>query len=321
MSATTGAGLAHPYPFDPAYGYTLDDLRQVPPAPEPPGFPAFWRGTFAAAQRGPLNLERRPSAARVAGFEVFDIAYDSLDGFRIRGWLMLPERVVPTRGLVISHGYGGREGPDDQPLLPDAAMIFPCARGLSLSRRADVPAESSGHVLHGIESRDRYILRGCVADLWLATSALQAWVPGIRRLDYVGTSFGGGLGALALPWDDRFQSGFLELPSFGQQPLRLTLPNAGSGEAVRQYARRHPAVAEVLAYFDASVAARHLHRRMLVVAAPFDPFVPPPGQFAVYNALPGPKELLVVSSGHFEHAGSDTDRRAVRAALHRFLQA
>ncbi|MEZ5576382.1 MAG: hypothetical protein R3F44_12440 [Candidatus Competibacteraceae bacterium] len=40
---------------------------------------------------------------------------------------------------------------------------------------------------------------------------------------------------------------------------------------------------------------------MHVAAARFDPAVPPPGQFAVYNALAGPKELFVLRAGHFDH--------------------
>ena len=53
-----------------------------------------------------------------------------------------------------------------------------------------------------------------------------------RRLDYMGISFGGGIGALALPWDERFHRAHLNVPSFGHHPLRLTLPEpdtTGSG--------------------------------------------------------------------------------------------
>lgn len=312
--------FAHAFPFDPSYGHTLASLRQVPPAPAPEDFAAFWRETWAEAAAVVTRPQFTPSAQRVEGFEILDVAYTSLGGVRIGGWMALPRDRPIRRGIVISHGYGGRDGPDTAPLQADAAMIFPCARGLSASRQAGIPDVSTAHVLHGIESRETYVHRGCVADIWLAATVLIARAPAAARdLAYVGASFGGGIGALALPWDERFTRGFLAVPSFGQHPIRLTLPCVGSGEAVRDYARTHPEVADVLRYFDASVAAQRISIPMLVAAAQFDPAVPPPGQFAVYNALPGPKELLPLEAGHFDWPGAAAEDARQRAALIRFL--
>ena len=54
-------------------------------------------------------------------------------------------------------------------------------------------------------------------------------------------------------------------------------------------------------------------------AARFDPAVPPPGQFAVYNALAGPKELFVLRAGHFDHAGTIAEDRRLLDALAYFF--
>jgi len=40
---------------------------------------------------------------------------------------------------------------------------------------------------------------------------------------------------------------------------------------------------------------------MLVDCALFDPAVPPPGQFTVYNAIPSQKDLIVMRAGHFDY--------------------
>ena len=58
----------------------------------------------------------------------------------------------------------------------------------------------------------------------------------------------------------------------------------------------------MLRYFDAAVAAAHIRIPTLVACAVFDPAVPPPGQFAVYNALAGKKELFVRPAAHFDFA-------------------
>lgn len=75
----------------------------------------------------------------------------------------------------------------------------------------------------------------------------------------------------------------------------------------------------MLPYFDAATAATRLEAPTLVAAALFDPSVPPPGQFAVHNALAGEHELLVLSAGHFEHEGTAAEVAELRAARQRFF--
>jgi len=313
-------GFSHSLPFDPTYGYDLEALLKVEPAPEPDDFKDFWEMTRKAADEVPLDLRAKPSAVSLPNHHVWEVSFASLDRVRIAGWLTLPKHGPAESGFVISHGYGGREAPDAWLPARNSAAIFPCARGLGLSRHASIPADSHRHVIHGLESRETYVHRGCVADVWAAASVLISMAPSVvHKLNYVGASFGGGIGALALPWDTRFRRAFLEVPSFGQHPLRLALRSCGSAEAVRNHVREHPEAARILSYFDASVAAKYIAIPTMVAAALFDPAVPPPGQFAVYNAIPGLKELKVMRAGHFNYAGSLEEAHRVRLALEAFM--
>jgi cephalosporin-C deacetylase len=140
-------------------------------------------------------------------------------------------------------------------------------------------------------------------------------------LHYAGASFGGGIGALALPWDRRFLRAYLDVPSFGNHPLRVQLPCTGSGESVRRHYRTHPEALEVLAYFDAATAARHLRIPVFVAAALSDPAVPPPGQFAVYNALAGERELFVRKAAHCEYPEAEEEDREIAQRLAVFFGA
>lgn len=314
--------FAHSFPFDPTYGYDSATLAGVPPADEPRDFAKFWRETFVIARSIPSSPDLRPSARQhVHGFDVFDVSFNSLGNQRIHGWLSVPRNGPVTRGIVVSHGYGGRDGPDQRVHCEDAVAIYPCARGISASGVPEIPSDPMEHVLTGIESRETYVHRGCAADVWAAATALIELFPMVsHRLDYLGASFGGGIGALALPWDNRFKRAFLAVPSFGQYPIRLTLPSIGSGEAVRRYVGNHPAARDVLAYYDASVAAKHLRIPTLVAAALFDPAVPPPGQFAVYHGLAGPKHLLTLPAAHFAYPGEAEDNEKTWNATARFLR-
>ena len=284
---------------DATYGYDKAALFQVGAPAAPPDFAAFWRETYAQTARVPPRISRHeiPSAHRE--IRVFEVEFDSWKGFRVGGWLSVPRDGKFERGVVVGHGYGGREAPDLALPGPSAVALFPCARGFHRSARADLPDSSARHVTQGIETRETYILRACVADLWASASVLLELFPQIEsNLDYYGGSFGGGLGALMLPFDARFGRAYLDVPTFGNQPLRVQLPCNGSGRAVSSYYARHPAVLNVLAYFDAATAARSIQIPTLVSPALSDPAVPPPGQFAVYNALGCDKKLWIRGCGH-----------------------
>ncbi|MYT68876.1 MULTISPECIES: acetylxylan esterase [unclassified Streptomyces] len=322
--------FSHDFPFDPTYGYTLADLRGVgAPDGVPADFDAFWRGRYEAARAVPTRPEIGPLVEERDGVRIFEVTYTSVGDVRLGGWLALPVDGPAEHGFVIGHGYGGRDaaGPDVPLPLPRSAAILPCVRGMVERGLVDgVPSVSAEHVLHGIASRETYVIGECVADLWCAASALLELVPELGEsvasgdgLGYLGESFGGGLGALALPWDDRFAAGELTVPTFGNHPLRLTLDCAGSGAAVRRHHSLHPEVVDVLGYFDAATAATRLTKPTLVAAALFDPSVPPPGQFAVFNALGGGGELLVLEAGHFDWEGEPAARVELAAAKGEFF--
>lgn len=308
-------------PRDLAQVCSLADLEQVGAPPPPADFAQFWRQRYAQARDvdpAPAVLASRPAPD---GLTRHDIEYTSVDGIRLGGWLTLPADGRIERGLVVGHGYAGRDEPEPQAPVARAAVLYPCARGMpARGRQPGIPDTSARHVLHGIGSRDTYVHRGCAADIWCAVSALHRLVPqAAARTDYLGGSFGGGIGALAVPWDPRISAACLFVPSFGNHPLRLRLPCTGSGEAVRQHARAHPEIAGVLRYFDAATAATFLHVPTHVGLARRDPAVPPPGQFAIYNSLAGPRERFLLEAGHTEYAGQAEQDRALRAAQRRFL--
>lgn len=318
----TSVSFAHGYPFDPAYGHDLPRLLAVEPPQAPAGFAEFWQRRFERVQ--PLDPQARatPTGEVRGRHAVHDLTYTSTEGVTLHGWLLLPLDGPVTRGVVIGHGYGGRDRPDDPLPIDGAALLYPCLRGLGRSRGQGLPQNPNFHVLHHIDDRDRYVIGGCVDDLWLAVSALEALVPSVvGHIACLGISFSGGIGALAAPWDSRIRCLGVEVPTFGHQALRLTLPCTGSGEAVRIYERRRAFhVMDTLAYYDAAVSAGFLQIPTLVAAALFDPAVPPPGQFALHNAVPARwRELFVLRAGHFEYPEMQAQQRELAHTVAQFV--
>lgn len=301
------SSFQHDFPFDPTYGYDQEALLGIAPPPAPEDFEDFWTGCYQKA----LGIDPSPTLREIEGTpdaRVFEISYRSWDDVMIGGWLVHPRKGEIRRGMVVGHGYGGREGPDLIP-RPQTAMLFPCMRGQSRSRTRGLPEPGGEHVVHGIDQRETYIHLGCAAEIWCGVTVLHGLFPGqLEHMGYQGGSFGGGIGALALPWDSRIHAGFLTVPSFGNHPIRLQCPCTGSGESVRKYVTTHPEIVDrVLPYFDAAIAASRIRIPMLIAPALFDPAVPPPGQYCVYNALPGPKQIYHLSAGHFDYP-PDQDR-------------
>lgn len=315
----------HPFDFDPTCGLTLPQLRLITAAPAPAGFDAFWRARHLSALAMRAHPDIGPADdARHPAWHVHHIAYRSTGETRIAGWLLLPRTGHVRRGLVVGHGYGGRDGPDLDLPVTDTAILFPCFRGLGRSRRPTIPPDPASHVLHGIDDPARYILGGCVDDLWLAVSVLLELFPDVAgRIGYSGVSLGGGIGALALAYDDRVARGHLVVPTFGNMKLWLTLPSVGSAHAVQLHAARHAQVRETLALFDAATAASRIVRPMLVAAARFDPAVAPPCQFSIANALPsgGESEVVVLDAGHFAYDCMQAQQDRLAAGMGRFFEA
>lgn len=314
----------HPFDFDPTYGLGIDELRAIEPPAATPRFDAFWRDRYEAALAVDPAPQLTGSRSGDPDWIVHDIVFTSTDGFRIGGWLLQPQTGTVRRGLVVGHGYGGRDQPDFDIPVEDTAVLFPCFRGISRSSRPPISPDPTWHVLHDIDKPDRYILGGCVQDLWVAVSVLSVLFPGLEgRIGYSGISFGGGIGALALAVDARIDRGHLVVPTFGNMPLWLSLPTTGSGSSVQRYLSAHGGVRAELGLFDAATAATRIEIPMLVAVARFDPAVAPPCQFSIANALPTSSrhETVILDAGHFDYPGSEAQHALLLEKVGRFFGA
>ncbi len=308
----------------PTHSFDVPEMLALDPPRAPTGFDRFWRTRYAAALRVAPSVSFAGEPTRVGDHDVHVVHYSGVDGQRLGGYLALPRGRTPDNAVLYVHGYDGCGMPSPDVLRensPTTAMLFTCIRGFGLSATPDVPSNPDAHVLQGIESPETYELAESVADVWSSASALLEAVPGARRRLYLdGTSFGGGVSAMALAWDRRFTRAFLEVPTFGDQQLRMALPTHGSGAAVQRYAAtpaRRAQAARTLSYFDAATAATFARVPTMVAAARQDPMVTPPGQFAIYNGLrrsldAAEARLYVMRAGH--SAVTEAETEALTAA-------
>ena len=76
---------------------------------------------------------------------------------------------------------------------------------------------------------------------------------------------------------------------------------------------------ELLVGNDAATAARYMKQPVHCACALFDPTVPPAGQFAVYNALGGPKQLFVLTAGHHPYREEREESLRMLQGIHDFF--
>lgn len=299
----------HDLPFDPTFGHSPSLLRDVAlSTPEPEGFDAFWENLYEQAMRIPLGLSCEELESDVRGCRLLKVSYTIFPDYRVGAWVYLPESMPPRLGVVCGHGYGGREAPEPGLAGADRAVIFPVAPGFHISADDRLPLNDAyAHVVHGIESPETCILGSCAATLWRAVDVLAELCEGLpERVHYRGWSFGGGMGALMLPWEPRFQTAELGQVTFAHHPFRLRHDCVGSAYAVRQRWLTDPAIENTLRYFEAVFSLRRVKIPTVFACACFDPAVPPPGQWAAANAHPGPKRISEYPTGHFDGPHPDS---------------
>lgn len=315
--------VEHPFAHDPGYGYSLSGLLAITPPEPPQGFVEYWQNRIQHVATIDPDIKFLTPPTIENDFQIQEIEFTSSQNQRVFAWVVSPaDQNVQNLG-VVGHGYGGRTGPDAPSSLPHTACIYPCARGLGRTHTAElIDSTSASHVVFGLESRETYIHGFCVDDYCAAANVLLHLYPeAASRLYYSGGSFGGGIGALLIPWDKRFKAAYFRDPSFGHYPIRVKVPCTGSGQHISAIYEKNAEVLDVLKWFDAATAARFITTPTLVAASLLDPSVPPPGQFAVYNAIPDEhKELCIKTAGHFVVDSSPDEVAAIEKYLNQFLQ-
>lgn len=295
--------LQHNFPFSASSKHhDLEELLRIRGPEEPAGFKAFWEENYAlvTAMRPTYFIEREVWSP-YPDVRIYRIRVKNWDNTEFVMFIARPDQ--SRGGLLIGQEYGHFVLPQ---FRSGFTTGFACVRGLGLSSCKEIPWDAERHIVHGIRMKETYILRGAVADQWMAAGVLLDMFPDTaENLNYSGCGMGGGMGALLLPWDKRFRAAFLALPSFGAE-IRFDRPSSGSEEACRQYLAGHPPARKVLAWFDASAAAKYIRIPVGISLAVSDPCVAPAGQFSIANAVPDAyKTLFIRETGHCPPAEHD----------------
>ena len=200
---------------------------------------------------------------------------------------MIPSDQLRVGSWVVGHGMRRRRVPDHPHSSPGRLSFIP-ASGASLCRGRGILEDPMYHVLYDLDKRDRYILGGCVADLWLAVSAAEVLFPPARPISgsWASVSPAGCRPLQPLP-----MPAYSKVARRGPNPRshlaheRNTPPTAAAGLSRTFTAATRTCLRRWLG--DAAVAAQFVKQPTSVAAGPGAIPSSPPGQFLPFT-MPSP---------------------------------
>ena len=173
----------------------------------------FWQLVLEELQAIPFEVDVRSNPFySEPEWDVFELRYSGLGGYRLFSWLSIPHGDGPFPGLIQMPDY---QSPVDIPstsLRHHMVVLDPGHRG---KRRNDTPfqAHYPGLLTEGIGHSDSYVLRGVYADAVRAVDLLldQSQVdPG--RIGVVGAGIGGTMGLVSAAFRPQVRALAVDMP-------------------------------------------------------------------------------------------------------------
>lgn len=285
----------------------------------PPDFDAFWDDVLARAARIPLNVAFEPAPLRsTRDVEVFEVAYDSLDGVRVAAWLAMPrERPGRLPGLVFMPGYIS-DPPLNKGWAREGYAVLSAAPRGKLRSNGQFNPGYPGLLTHNLTDRNTYGYRGFYVDALRAIDALLS-VPDVDggRIGVFGSSQGGGLTVVAAALHPAVRAASAGAPylcgMIDAIELTTTYPYQEIRDVLRLYPEREGATRVTLAYFDGINFAPRVRCPILVNIGLQDNVCPPETGFALFEALGSAEKRFYPYDGHGHEAGAVHHGPIVRA--------
>ena len=312
----------------PAFDLPLEDLRTYTGRnPRPEDFGAYWATALAELDATIPSAEVRIDAvAHVAQYaECSDLWFTGVRGARVYAKLARPTgRRTPGPAIVMFHGYSG-SSPDWFELLPYVAQGFTVAAldvrgqgGRSQDVGGALGSTLEGHIVRGLGDDPQNL---AFRHVYLDTVQLARIVmdlPGVdaARVGVTGASQGGALTLVCAALEPRVRAAASVFPFLCdfQRVWEMDLATDAYSE-IRSWLRRFdPTHADIdglwrtLGYIDVQHLAPRIEADVLMFTGLMDTICPPSTQFAAYNAIRSPKQMVLYPDYEHEPMPGRDDR-------------
>jgi cephalosporin-C deacetylase len=303
----------------PLFDMPLDQLREYGGAnPRPADMADYWERALDEMRSVDARIElvRKDYSASFA--ECFDLYFTGVRGARIHAKYLRPVGVPePHPAVVLFHGYSGSSG-DWFDKLGYAAQGFSVAAldcrgqgGLSEDTGGVKGNTLNGHIIRGLDgSPDDLLFRHIYLDC-AQLAGIVMDMPDVdpTRVGATGGSQGGGLTLACVALEPRMKRAAPVFPFLCDYKRVWEIDLAVAAyEELKQYFRRfdprHEREDEVfnkLGYIDNQHLASRIRAETLFFTGLMDTVCPPSSQFAAYNKITAPKDMVIYPD--FGHEG------------------
>lgn len=287
--------------------------------PRPHDFDAYWDKALAEQQATDPNVELIPSRIQSSFADCFHLHFTGVGGARIHAKYLRPKQsAYPHPAVLQFHGYSGNSGDwqDKLGLVSQgysvAAMDCRGQGGISEDTGGVVKGNTHrGHIIRGLDdSPEKLYYRSVYLDTVQLARVVMA-MPDVDadRVGATGWSQGGGLTLACAALEPRIAKAAPVYPFLCdyQRVWEMDLAS-GAYEELKTFFKMfdplHERETEVftrLGYIDNQHLASRIQAEILMPVGLMDTICPPSTQFAAYNKITSPKELLIYPD--FGHEG------------------
>lgn len=291
--------------------------------PRPADFDAYWDRALADLRAVDPQVELRPHPLPAGFAAAFDLFFTGTGGARVHAKYLRPAGAsAPHPAVLMFHGYSGNSG-DWYDKLPYVAQGFSVAAldvrgqgGLSEDPGGVQGNTLNGHIIRGLDDRPEALF---YRQVYLDCAQLAGIVMDFPEVDAdrvgaTGASQGGGLTLACAALEPRLARAAPVMPFLCdyQRVWEMDL-DVDAYEELRDYFRRfdptHEREGETftrLGYIDNQHLAPRIQAQVLMGTGLMDTICPPSTQFAAYNKIASPKDLVLYPDfAHETYPGHD----------------
>ncbi len=278
--------------------------------PRPQDFEAFWTDAISAAQAFKPEIVFKPAYFQTPFAQCFDMTYTSLDNSKIHAKVLHPINAPSQHpAIIMFHGLGWYSGDWSSKLAYVAqgfsVIAMDCrGQGIGSGDTSDSCEDTIlGHVVRGLRSGphamlykkmfiDALILSYCVMDM-----------PGIdpNRIGVTGMSQGGALTLVCAALNPKIARVAPVFPFLCDFKRAWEIGNAAECYTeIHNYFRKYDPLHEfedsffeTLGYIDVQFFCPRIAGSVLAGCGLMDTTCPPSTQFAAFNKIVAPKEILL----------------------------
>ena len=290
--------------------------------PRPKDFDEYWNKGLAEMRTLDPQILLEPAEIQTTFADCFHLYFTGVEGARIHAKLLKPKHApVPHPAILMFHGYTGDSG-DWADKLGYVAQGFTVVAldcrgqgGLSEDKGGVTGNTQHGHIIRGLDDAlngkpEKLLYRQIFLDTaQLAKIVMEMPDVDPTRVGATGDSQGGALTVACVALEPRVKRAAPVYPFLSDYQRVWDMDQAKDAyaelkEFFRHFDPTHTAEEEIfhlLGYIDIQHLAPRIKAEILWAIGLMDTICPPSSQFAVYNKISSPKQMVTYPD--FGHEG------------------